>query len=100
MNAEIRHTQVNDRDHGDVDRPHSVRHYRRMDGSPCYHGGVMGWVDLLLRAMAATSTALLLALIVRDDIGMPPDMVREDALIAASVMVAAVARMSSRRRKL
>jgi hypothetical protein len=60
----------------------------------------MGWVDLLLRAMAATSTALLLALIVRDDIGMPPDMVREDALIAASVMVAAVARMSSRRRKL
>jgi hypothetical protein len=35
--------------------------------------------------------ALLLALIARDDIGMPPDMVREDALIGASVMIAAVA---------
>ena len=34
--------------------------------------------------MAATATALLLALIVRDDIEMPSDMVREDALIAAT----------------
>ena len=53
-------------------------------------------VDLVLGTMAATATALLLALIARDAIGMPPGMVREDALIAASVMVAAVAGMSSR----
>lgn len=44
--------------------------------------------------VAAIATALLPALIVRDSIGMPPDMVREDALIAASIMVAAVAGMS------
>jgi hypothetical protein len=100
VNAEIGHTQVNDRDHGDVDRPHSVRPYRRMDGSLCYHCGVRGWVALFLNALAATATALLLALIARDSIGMPPDMVREDALSAASIMVAAVAGMSSRRRKL
>ena len=45
----------------------------------------------------AVATALLLALIARDDIGMPPDMVREDALIAASIMIAAVAGISSRK---
>jgi len=42
---------------------------------------------------------LLLALIARDDIGMPPDMVREDALIGASIMIAAVAGISSRKPK-
>ena len=36
-------------------------------------------VDLILGIMAAEPTAWLLALIVRDAIGMPPDMVREDA---------------------
>jgi hypothetical protein len=41
----------------------------------------------------------LLALIARDAIGMAPGMVREDALIAASIMIAGVAGMSSRRRK-
>jgi hypothetical protein len=41
--------------------------------------------------------ALLLALTARDDIGMPPDMVREDALIRASIMIAAVAGISSRK---
>jgi hypothetical protein len=46
---------------------------------------------------AAVATALLLALIARDDIGMPPDMVREDALIGASIMIAAVAAISSRK---
>ena len=35
--------------------------------------------------------ALLLALIARDDIGTPPDMVRANALISAAVMTAAVA---------
>jgi hypothetical protein len=44
-------------------------------------------VDLLLGVIAAAATALLSALIARDDIGMPPAMVREDALIAASIMV-------------
>jgi hypothetical protein len=38
-------------------------------------------------------------LIARDDVGMPPGMVREDALIAASVMIAAIAGTSSRKRK-
>ena len=56
-------------------------------------------VDLILSVMAATATALLLALIARDAIGMPPGIVREDALIAASVMIASVAGMSSLRRK-
>ena len=54
-------------------------------------------MDLLLSVVAATATALLLPLIARDDIGMPPDMVREDALIGASIMIAAVAGISSRK---
>jgi hypothetical protein len=49
--------------------------------------------------MAAVATALLMGLIARDHLGMSPGMVREDALIAASVMIAAVAGMSSRKRK-
>jgi hypothetical protein len=44
-------------------------------------------VNLFLNGLAATATALLLALM-RDDIGMPPSLVREDALIGVSVMVA------------
>jgi hypothetical protein len=56
-------------------------------------------VDLLLGVIAAAATALLLALVARDAIGMPPGMVREDALIAASVMITAVAWMPSRKRK-
>jgi hypothetical protein len=56
-------------------------------------------LDLILGVMAATATALLLALIAREDIGMPPDMVREDALIAASVIIAAVAGVTSRKQK-
>jgi hypothetical protein len=59
----------------------------------------MTTVDLILSVMAATATALLLALIARDAVGMPPGMVREDALIAASVMIASVAGISSFRRK-
>jgi hypothetical protein len=56
-------------------------------------------VDLIVSVTAAATTALLLALIARDNIGMPPDMVREDALIAASVIIAGVAGMSSPRRR-
>jgi hypothetical protein len=56
-------------------------------------------VDLFLSALAATATALLLALIARDNIGMPPDMVREDALIGVSVMIAIVAGMYSYERQ-
>jgi len=56
-------------------------------------------VDVILGLTAAVATALLLALIARDNIGMPPDMVREDAMIAASVMITAVAAMPSRKRK-
>jgi hypothetical protein len=54
-------------------------------------------VDVILGLTAAVATALLLALIALDDIGMPPDMVREDALIGASIMIAAVARITSRK---
>jgi hypothetical protein len=54
-------------------------------------------VDVILGLTAAVATALLLALIARDDIGMPPDMVREDVLIGASTMIAAVAGISSRK---
>jgi hypothetical protein len=56
-------------------------------------------IDVILGMTAAVATALLIGLIARDNIGMSPDMVREDALIAASIMVAAVAGMSSRERK-
>ena len=54
-------------------------------------------VDVILGLTAAVATALLLALIARDDIGMPPDMVREDALIGANIVIAAVAGISSRK---
>ena len=54
-------------------------------------------VDVILGLTAAVATALLLALIARDDIGMPPDLVREDALIGASIMIAAVAGITSRK---
>jgi hypothetical protein len=67
--------------------------------SSCYYRGVKGRVDLFLSVVAATATALLLALIARDDIGMPPGMVREDALIAASIMVAVIAGISWRKPK-
>jgi hypothetical protein len=53
-------------------------------------------VDLVLGMLAATATALLLALIARHAIGMPPGVVREDALIAAGVMIATVGGMPSR----
>ena len=55
--------------------------------------------DLFPRMIAAVATALLMGSIARDAIGMPPDMIREDALIAASAMVAAVAGISSRKSK-
>jgi hypothetical protein len=58
-----------------------------------------GWVDLILGVIAAAATALLLALIARDDIGMPADMVREDALVAASILVAVVSVISWRKPK-
>ena len=54
-------------------------------------------VDVILGLTAAVATALLLALIARDDIGMPTDLVREDALIGASIMIAAVAGITSRK---
>ena len=56
-------------------------------------------MDLILGVIAAAAIALLLALIARDDIGMPADMVREDALVAASIMVAVVSVISWRKPK-
>jgi hypothetical protein len=64
---------------------------------PCYCHQMNRTVDVILGLTAAVATALLLALIARDDIGMPPDMVREDALIGASIMIAAVAGIISRK---
>jgi hypothetical protein len=64
---------------------------------PCYCHQMSRTLDVILGLTAAVATALLLALIARDDIGMPPDMVREDALIAASIVIAAVAGISTRR---
>ena len=46
--------------------------------------GMYQTVYLILGVTAAVATALLMGLIARDNIGMPPDMVRDDALIAAS----------------
>jgi hypothetical protein len=60
---------------------------------------VKGWVDLFLSALAATATALLLALIARDDIGMPPQMIREDALLGAGLVIAGITGMSFRKRR-
>ena len=65
----------------------------------CLAMGKNQTIDLILGMTAAVATALLMGLIARDNIGMPPDMVREDALVAASIMVAAVAGISSRRQK-
>jgi hypothetical protein len=88
---------------------HSRPHARRIEPlSPSqrkiYRGvaslsGMGRSIDLILGMMAATATALLLALISRDAIGMPPDMVREDALTAASIVIVAIASMPFRRRK-
>jgi hypothetical protein len=52
-------------------------------------------VDLILSVIGAAAMALLLALIARDVIGMTPGMDHEDALIAASVMIVAVAGIPS-----
>ena len=65
----------------------------------CYRHRVKRSVDVILELMAAVATALLLGLIARDGIGMPSDMVRGDALIAASIIVAVVAGISSRKPK-
>jgi hypothetical protein len=61
-------------------------YYRLVGGARA----VIKTVDPILGMMAAVATALSVGLIARDGVGMPPDMVREDALIAASILVAAV----------
>ena len=52
---------------------------------PCYCHHMNRTVDVILGLTAAVATALSLALIARDDIGMPSDMVREDALIGRAL---------------
>jgi hypothetical protein len=71
----------------------------RLRGAPCYLHSVKAGLDILLTGLTAAATALLLALIARDDIGMPPAMIREDALLGAGLLVAAIAGMSLRRRR-
>jgi hypothetical protein len=56
-------------------------------------------LDLILGLIAAAATALLLALIACDEIGIPPNMIREDALNEASIVIVAVAGMSSRKQR-
>ena len=73
--------------------------YRDRADAACYPRGVKKGVDVLLSGLAAAATALLLGLIARDDIGMPPDMIREDALLGAGLVIAAIAGMSLRKRR-
>ena len=47
-------------------------------------------VDVMLGLTAAAATALLLGLIAHDDMGMPIDAIRVDALSAAGFVFAAV----------
>jgi hypothetical protein len=56
-------------------------------------------VDRFLYLTAAAATALLLGLVARDDVGMPAEMVRTEALSAAGLLFAAVAGGSLLKRK-
>ena len=56
----------------------------------CYRHGMKRPGDVILGLPAAMATASLLALIALDAIGMPADMVRDDALCAAGFIFAAV----------
>ena len=47
-------------------------------------------IDVMLGLTAAVATALLLGLIARDDIGIPADTIRADALSVAGLIFAAV----------
>ena len=64
--------------------------YRGAAVPSCYRHGVKRPGDVILGVIAATATASLLALIARDAVGMPADMVRDDALFAAGFIFAAV----------
>ena len=48
-------------------------------------------VDVILGLTAAVATALLLALIGRDEVGMSADMIRTDALSVAGIIFVAIA---------
>jgi hypothetical protein len=65
-----------------------VPRYRGAAVPSCYRHGVKRPGDVILGMIAAT--ALLLALIARDAVGMPADMVRDDALSVAGFIFAAV----------
>ena len=67
-----------------------VPRYRGAAVPSCYRHGVKRPGDVILGMIAATATALLLALIARDAVGMPADMVRDDALSVAGSIFAAV----------
>jgi hypothetical protein len=71
---------LNPPDNASGDVPSQAKIYCRLR----HCQGMYQTVDLILGVMAAAATALLMGLIARDNIGMPPDMVREDTLIAAS----------------
>jgi hypothetical protein len=76
-----------------------VQSYRGRADALCYPCSVKTGVDILLAGLAATATALLLAVIARDDIGMPHEMIREDALLGAGLVIATLAGTSLRRRR-
>jgi hypothetical protein len=58
---------------------------------------VKQWMDLFIGVLAAAAASLLLGLIARDEIGMPLEMIRQDALIGASVLIGAFAGFYSRK---
>ena len=58
---------------------------------PCYCYRMKRSVDVILGLTAAVATALLLALIGRDEVGMSADMIRTDALSAAGIIYVAIA---------
>jgi hypothetical protein len=58
---------------------------------------VVKQIYFFIGVLAAAATSLLLALIARDEIGMPLEMIRQDALIGASVLIGAFAGFYSRK---
>ena len=58
---------------------------------PCYCYRMKRSVDVILGLTAAVATALLLALIGRDEVGMSANMIRTDALSAAGIIFVAIA---------
>ena len=66
---------------------------------PCYCNRMKRSVNVILGLTAAVATALLLALIGRDEVGMSANMIRTGALSAAGIIFVAIAGGSLLRQK-